>query len=161
MRLFPLSPSIKIKIHNTPILEDLESKHWPEMKKLRPGFLQPLRSGHVFKDAIRYYGACENDLVERLMFERAKNNDATTRKKGSKFLGQRSTSAFVTFKNEKSSSMASQLLLHSAVDTTMLKIAPAPPLNQILWPNLTLPEKERIMRYYAIAMLSLFLSACW
>jgi Late exocytosis, associated with Golgi transport/Cytosolic domain of 10TM putative phosphate transporter len=157
-----MKESTKIYLHHTKLSPDEEVKYWTIIQRQRPLLIRTVNNRIVQSDMIRHYGKLESVLVEELFLERNKagsSEHSSASKK--KLFGPRSVSAFVTFESIRSSMMARQLLLHSEMGAFKVKITQAPPRNEVIWSNLTMPSYERLVRHFGIISLSTCISIFW
>lgn len=156
------SPSnVRIKLHNVAMDLDLKNKYSRDIQRLRPIHIHSLKKGNVLSDKISFLSNIEQDLVQKLHVEREKDAIQEENKRCPTFFGNRSVSAFITFKSEKSCTIAKQLLIHSELENFSPRICQAPPLNQVVWNNLTIPDIERKLRNYCISFFGVLLPVFW
>ena len=150
-------------IHKNQLDQEIIDEKQDSIMKCRP--IMTVK-GQSTKDVIKYYLRYENDLMEEILMERTKtlspNIDFSFQTPSIwQRMHLRTTSAFVTFENVRSSVIAQQILLHSKTDETNMIINQAPPYDQVIWDNLNLSAFERLVRKYGISLVSLGIAGFW
>jgi len=121
---------------------------------LRPMAIKK-RSG-IFVDSIDYYTEklitytkVLKDLRLRF-FDDENNNDQVY-----------TSSGFVTFKSQHSSTIASQVLLCSSNNTFDMICTPAPHSNDVIWDNIDISIKRKILQSFILSILTIILIIFW
>jgi len=71
------------------------------------------------------------------------------------------STGFVTFKNQHSSTIASQVLLCSSNNTFDMICTPAPHYNDIIWENIDISIKRKILQNFTLTVLTIILILFW
>ncbi|ORX57226.1 DUF221-domain-containing protein [Piromyces finnis] len=136
----------------TPILNhDVIDKNYI-IESLRP---KSIKSSGLVVDSIEYY-------TERLIKYTKIINESRKR-----FFDDDddpsvyTTTGFVTFKNQHSSTIASQVILCSSNNTFDMICTPAPHYNDIIWENIDISIKRKILQNFTLTILTIILIIFW
>jgi len=153
MSFTPISDPDTEDDETTPILSRNITDKRSIIESLRPKSIRP--STGSFIDSIDYY--TEKLIKYTKIINENRKRFFDDDDNPSAYTG----TGFVTFKNQHSSTIASQVLLCSSNNTFDMICTPAPHYNDIIWENIDISIKRKIFQNFILTIITIVLIIFW